>query len=288
MLPDVGEVKKRRKALNLTQGVLAKISGVSQSFVAKLRKAKSDPAYSLAKRVFDALEAMETRTEKKAKELMNPRVFSVSRRDKISKAVRLIRNKGISQLPEVYLGDLPIMTETGTFVINGAERAVVSQLARSPGVYFKDTIDYSGRILYSAQVIPSEGAWLDFDTDANGVISVKIGQTHRFPATTLLRAMSSIHTVPGSEELRTSLDTDIIALFGQPHELESPTSDQLTGKRAWEDIIDPNTGEVLVEHGQRIDRETATPHRRTGAAARGHLRNEPLDRDDVGERSDAQ
>ena len=69
---------------------------------------------------------------------------------------------------EVYLGDLPIMTNTGTFVINGAERAVVSQLARSPGVYFKDTIDYSGRILYSAQVIPSEGAWLDFDTDANG------------------------------------------------------------------------------------------------------------------------
>jgi len=165
---------------------------------------------------------------------------------------------------EVYLGDLPIMTDTGTFVINGAERAVVSQLARSPGVYFKDNIDYSGRILYSAQVIPSEGAWLDFDTDANGVVSVKIGQTHRFPATTLLRAMSSINTVPGSEELRTSFDTDIIELFGKPQELESPTSDQLTGKRAWEDVVDPSTGEVLVEHGMRIDRETA---RRIGALA---------------------
>ncbi len=99
---------------------------------------------------------------------------------------------------EVYLGDLPIMTDTGTFVINGAERAVVSQLARSPGVYYKDTIDYSGRILYSAQVIPSEGAWLDFDTDANEVISVKIGQTHRFPATTLLRAMSLFTPYPAA------------------------------------------------------------------------------------------
>ncbi|HEX2950560.1 MAG TPA: DNA-directed RNA polymerase subunit beta, partial [Armatimonadota bacterium] len=147
---------------------------------------------------------------------------------------------------EVYLGDLPIMTQTGTFIINGAERAVVSQLARSPGVYFKDNIDYSGRILYSAQVIPSEGAWLDFDTDANGVISVKIGQAHKFPVTTLLRAMHSINTVPGSEEIATSLDSDILALFGQPLELQAPTSDQLTGKRAGEDIVDTETGELLV------------------------------------------
>ncbi len=165
---------------------------------------------------------------------------------------------------EVYLGDLPIMTETGTFVINGAERAVVSQLARSPGVYFKDTIDYSGRILYSAQVIPGEGAWLDFDTDANGVISVKIGQTHRFPATTLLRAMHSISTVPGSETLRTTLDSDLVALFGKPVELQTPTSDQLVGKRAWEDIVDPSTGELLVERGSRIDRELG---RKIGALA---------------------
>ncbi|MHB9132502.1 MAG: DNA-directed RNA polymerase subunit beta [Armatimonadota bacterium] len=165
---------------------------------------------------------------------------------------------------EVYLGDLPIMTDTGTFVINGAERAVVSQLARSPGVYFKDNIDYSGRILYNAQVIPSEGAWLDFDTDANGVISVKIGQAHKFPATTLLRALHRINVAPGSEAITTSLDSDLIALFGKQHELQSPTSEQLTGMRAWEDIVDTNTGEVLVERGVRIDRETA---RRIGALA---------------------
>jgi predicted transcriptional regulator len=99
MLPDVSEVKKRRKALNLTQGALAKLAGASQSFVAKMERGRADPAYSLAKRVFDALEAMESRAEKRAKDLMNPRVVSVSRRDKINKAVRLIRSKGISQLP---------------------------------------------------------------------------------------------------------------------------------------------------------------------------------------------
>ncbi len=158
---------------------------------------------------------------------------------------------------EVYLGDLPIMTDTGTFIINGAERAVVSQLARSPGVYFKSNIDYSGKILYSAQVIPSEGAWLDFDTDANGVISVKIGQAHRFPATTLLRAMHRINTVPGHELLATNSDADIINLFGYREELENPAADDLVLKRAAEDIVDTNTGEVLVEKGMRIDRPTA-------------------------------
>jgi DNA-directed RNA polymerase subunit beta len=165
---------------------------------------------------------------------------------------------------EVYLGDLPIMTDTGTFVINGAERAVVSQLARSPGVYFKDNIDYSGRILYSAQVIPSEGAWLDFDTDANGVVSVKIGQAHRFPATTLLRAMHGINTAPGDQAITTSGDTDLMVLFGKPLELQAPTSEQLTGKRAWEDVVDPTTGELLVERGARIEREVA---RKVGALA---------------------
>ena len=165
---------------------------------------------------------------------------------------------------EVYLGDLPIMTETGTFIINGAERAVVSQLARSPGVYFKDNIDYSGRILYSAQVIPSEGAWLDFDTDANGVISVKIGQAHKFPVTTLLRAMHRINTVPGSDSIATSLDEDILAIFSQPVELAAPTSEQLTGKFAGEDIVDTETGELIVSKGVRIDRESA---RKIGALA---------------------
>ena len=80
---------------------------------------------------------------------------------------------------EVYLGDLPLMTERGTFVINGAERVVVSQLARSPGVYFKDTMDLSGRVLYYATIIPNEGAWVEVDTDSNNVITVRIGQDRK-------------------------------------------------------------------------------------------------------------
>src|SRR5207244_7518283 len=91
---------------------------------------------------------------------------------------------------EVYLGDLPLMTDKGTFVINGAERVVVSQLARSPGVYFKDNLDFSGRVLFYATLIPSEGAWVDVETDANDMITVRIGQTRKFPLTTLLRALN--------------------------------------------------------------------------------------------------
>ena len=79
---------------------------------------------------------------------------------------------GDMQETEVYLGDLPIMTERGTFVVNGVDRVVVSQLARSPGVYFNDSIDFSGRILYNATLIPSEGAWLEVETDANDTITV--------------------------------------------------------------------------------------------------------------------
>src|SRR2546430_3367080 len=92
---------------------------------------------------------------------------------------------------EVYLGDLPLMTDKGTFVINGAERVVVSQLARSPGVYFKDNLDFSGRVLYYATIIPSEGAWVDVETDAADQVTVRIGQTRKFPLTTLLRALSA-------------------------------------------------------------------------------------------------
>ena len=92
---------------------------------------------------------------------------------------------------EVYLGDLPLMTDKGTFIVNGAERVVVSQLARSPGVYFKDNLDFTGKVLYYATLIPQEGAWVDIETDASNQIMVRIGQTRKFPITTLLRALDS-------------------------------------------------------------------------------------------------
>ncbi|MCC6445652.1 MAG: DNA-directed RNA polymerase subunit beta [Armatimonadetes bacterium] len=104
--------------------------------------------------------------------------------------VRLTTAGGEMPEQEVYLGDLPLMTERGTFVVNGAERVVVSQLARSPGVYFKDTIDFSGQVLYFSTIIPNEGAWMEIDTDANGVVWVRIAQNRKFALTTLLRALN--------------------------------------------------------------------------------------------------
>ena len=131
---------------------------------------------------------------------------------------------------EVYLGDLPLMTDKGTFVINGAERVVVSQLARSPGVYFKDTLDFSGRQLFYATIIPSEGAWVDVETDASDVISVRIGQTRKFPITTLLRALN-------------------LFPVASPDGVRNVAFNELEGKLLAEPIIDQSTGEVLVEEG---------------------------------------
>ena len=130
---------------------------------------------------------------------------------------------------EVYMGEIPFMTEKGTFLINGAERVVVSQLARSPGVYFKDTIDYSGRQLFSAQLIPTEGVWIEFETDANEVISVKIGQTRKFPATTFLRAMNYFDDPDPKHPIECGRDPDILELFGDRVVLESPDAADVIG-----------------------------------------------------------
>jgi DNA-directed RNA polymerase subunit beta len=123
---------------------------------------------------------------------------------------------------EIYLGELPKMTDRGTFIINGAERVVISQLSRSPGVYFRDAIDNSGRVLYSAQVIPAEGAWTEIATAASGSIGVKISQTRRFPATTLLRAFDWFDE--GLEEAsdvpRTGTNPEILECFGEHRRLD--------------------------------------------------------------------
>jgi DNA-directed RNA polymerase subunit beta len=152
---------------------------------------------------------------------------------------------------EVYLGDLPIMTERGTFVINGVDRVVVSQLARSPGVYFNDNIDFSGRILYSATLIPAEGAWLEMETDANDVITVRIGQTRKFPITTLIRALGAF---------------DQSRNFGYERLEIGP---QLVGRIATEQVADKSTGEVLVALKQVIDE--ATVEKLQAAAEAGNL-----------------
>jgi DNA-directed RNA polymerase subunit beta len=123
---------------------------------------------------------------------------------------------------EIFLGDFPLMTENGTFVINGAERVVVSQLIRSPGVYFKEDKDpTSGRGLHSAKLIPNRGAWLEFETNKRDVISVKVDRKRKIPVTILLRAVLAWDAQPNGEgqwapdnELdKRGHDEDIVALF---------------------------------------------------------------------------
>ncbi len=122
--------------------------------------------------------------------------------------VRLInRETGEIKEQEIYLGDFPVMTDSGTFVINGAERVVVSQLVRSPGCYYDSSYDKTGKKLYAATVMPIRGAWLEYETDSNDVFYVRIDRTRKLPVTSLLRAIG--------------LDTDekIIDLFGEDEKI---------------------------------------------------------------------
>ncbi|HXL04734.1 MAG TPA: DNA-directed RNA polymerase subunit beta [Bacillota bacterium] len=129
--------------------------------------------------------------------------------------VRLInRETGEVKEQEVYMGDFPLMTEKGTFVINGAERVVVSQLVRSPGVYFDVTRDTAGKRLYTASLIPNRGAWLEFEMDSQECIWVRIDRTRKIPATVLVRALgygtdpSIIDILGDTEAIRSTLDRD--------------------------------------------------------------------------------
>ena len=122
--------------------------------------------------------------------------------------VRLInRETGEIKEQEIYLGDFPLMTDSGTFIINGAERVVVSQLVRSPGCYYESDYDKTGKKLYKATVMPIRGAWLEYETDANDVFYVRIDRTRKLPVTTLLRAIGL------------ASDEQIIDLFGEDEKI---------------------------------------------------------------------
>lgn len=145
---------------------------------------------------------------------------------------------------DVFLGNIPYMTPRGTFVINGAERVVVSQLHRSPGVFFGQSVHPNGTKIYSARVIPFKGAWMEFATDINNVMYAYIDRKKKFPVTTLLRAI-------GYET-----DKDILELFGMADEvkvdkksLHSQLGRRLAARvlRSWtEDFVDEDTGEVVT------------------------------------------
>ena len=129
--------------------------------------------------------------------------------------VRLVNNDtGEVKEQEVFMGDFPLMTETGTFIINGAERVIVSQLVRSPGAYYGENIDPTGKRLYNTTVIPNRGAWIEFETDLNDVISVRLDRNRKLPATVLIRALgygtndAIMSLFDNDERIRNTIDRD--------------------------------------------------------------------------------
>ncbi len=150
---------------------------------------------------------------------------------------------------EVYMGDLPLMTDTGTFVINGTERVIVSQLHRSPGVFFdhdKGKTHSSGKLLFSARVIPYRGSWLDFEFDPKDAIYTRIDRRRKLPVTVLLRAMG----MNNEEMLATFFETSSIALLKEGAKL-GVVPERLRGESALIDITDKD-GNVIVANGKRI------------------------------------
>ncbi|MFB5066073.1 MAG: DNA-directed RNA polymerase subunit beta [Candidatus Wallacebacter cryptica] len=220
--------------------------------------------------------------------------------------VRLINKEtGEVKEQEVFMGDFPLMTENGTFIINGAERVVVSQLVRSPGTYFNFTVDTSGKPLYTANIIPNRGAWLEFEMDANNVVTVRVDRTRKIPVTVLIRALgvATNHKILdlyyGAEAIKATLERDnteseaeaLIEIYkrlrpGEPPTEESARSlfetlfyeprrydlggvgrykinkklrltERLINRISAEHVVHPETGEILVEADQRIDRKAA-------------------------------
>ena len=141
-----------------------------------------------------------------------------------------IHETGEVKEQEIFLGDMPLMTESGTFIINGAERVIVSQLVRSPSVYFKREIDKNGRRIISGEMIPNRGTWLEFETDARDVIYVRIDRTRKVPVTTFLRALGL------------SSNDDITGVFGEdPYLLNTFEKDSTK-----------NTDEALIEIFEKL------------------------------------
>ncbi len=173
---------------------------------------------------------------------------------------------------EIYFGTLPMMTERGTFIINGTERAVVSQLHRSPGAFFdhdKGKTHSSGKLLYSARIIPLRGSWLDFEFDPKDLLYVRIDRRRKFPATILLKALG--YTT--REVLRAFYDTEIIRIEGKRCWQEA-NIENLYQRKLNKDILDPQTGKVLAKRGEKY---TKRLHRTLQSAGITHIPIDPRD-----------
>jgi DNA-directed RNA polymerase subunit beta len=153
---------------------------------------------------------------------------------------------------EVYMGEIPLMTENGTFIINGTERVVVSQLHRSPGVFFdhdKGKTHASGKLLYSSRVIPYRGSWLEFEFDHNDILHVRIDRRRKFLVTIFLRA---IGYATDEEILRFFYEVDRCTIGPKGQSLLSIDAPSVLGARVAQSIVDPKTKEIIVPTGKRI------------------------------------
>src|SRR6476620_7610242 len=183
---------------------------------------------------------------------------------------------------DVFLGNIPYMTPRGTFVINGAERVVVSQLHRSPGVFFGQSTHPNGTKIYSARVIPFKGAWMEFATDINNVMYAYIDRKKKFPVTTLFRDISD------------DTDKDILKLFGMADEIKADkkTLEKHIGKRlaarvlrSWvEDFVDEDTGEVVsIERNEVIlERDSILDEEAIDTISEMDIKSVFIQKEDVG------
>ncbi len=165
---------------------------------------------------------------------------------------------------DVYLGNLPTMTLRGTFIINGAERVVVSQLHRSPGVFFSESIHPNGTPIYSARIIPFRGSWVEFSTDINNVMYAYIDRKKKFPVTTLLRALGY------------SSDDDILELFSLVDEVVVEKSDlrEYLGRTICSDVVDKKTGEIFINKDTVLNEDHIKRIRRSSIKKIRFLRQE--------------
>ncbi len=261
------------------------------------------------------LDFLDYRMEDKPKySLEEAKERDVTYSTKLHVNVRLFnRETGEIKEQEIYLGDFPLMTETGTFVINGAERVVVSQLVRSPSSYYAKALDTkTGKFLYTATVMPLRGAWLEYETDNNDIFYVRVDRTRKIPVTTLLRAIGiedddQILALFGDETLlKATMEKDpiksaneaLIEIYKKLRPGELPTVEaartlfdrlffdpkrydlakvgrhkfnaklslatRIIGQTAYETISDPETGEILVEKGEKIIEDVATQIQNSG------------------------
>jgi DNA-directed RNA polymerase beta subunit len=177
-----------------------------------------------------------------------------------------------SREEDVYIGEMPLMTDTGTFIINGTERVIVSQLHRSPGVFFshdKGKTHISGRLLYSARVIPSRGSWLDFEFDTKDILYVRIDRRRKLPATIVLKALGYTN----EDLLKIFYPVEIIKIDG--NKFSRSVSEVLVGVKSSRGILDPGTKEIIVKEGSKITKATIKKMETSG------IREIPIQKEEI-------